>query len=106
MEVNVKIKQRSGTEAIGTQTQPPKLKREIINIITNSQNTKRTYVRSMLIPFKQKTSVVNVVQVYISKLNTEMIDILRQFYFPSTETAGRYRKNLRLPHKGICLSDG
>ena len=47
----------------------------------------------MLISFKQKTSVAKVVQVYISKLNTEMIDSLRQLYFPSTETAGRYRKS-------------
>ena len=34
--------QRSGTEAIRTQLQPSKPKREITNI-TNSQNTKRTY---------------------------------------------------------------
>ena len=34
--------QRSGTEAIITQPQPSKPKREITNI-TNSQNTKRTY---------------------------------------------------------------
>ena len=34
--------QRSGTEAIRTQTQPSKPKREITKI-TNSQNTKRTY---------------------------------------------------------------
>ena len=52
---------------------------------------------SMLISFKQKTSVANVVQVYIFTLNIEMIDKLRQLYFPSTETAGRY-KNIRLPH--------
>ena len=38
----VKSKQRSGTEAIRTQIQPLKPKREI-NKITNSQNTKRTY---------------------------------------------------------------
>ena len=34
--------QRSGTEAIRTQIQTSKPKREITNI-TNSQNTKRTY---------------------------------------------------------------
>ena len=34
--------QRPGTEAIRTQIQPSKPKREI-NIITNCQNTKRTY---------------------------------------------------------------
>ena len=34
--------QRSGTEAIRTQIQPSKPKREIAKI-TNSQNTKRTY---------------------------------------------------------------
>ena len=34
--------QRSGTEAIRTQIQPSKPKREITNI-TNSQNTRRTY---------------------------------------------------------------
>ena len=34
--------------------------------------------------FKQKFSVAKVVQVYISKLNAEMIDILRQLYFSST----------------------
>ena len=33
--------QRSGTEAIRTQLQPSKTKREITNI-TNSQNAKRT----------------------------------------------------------------
>ena len=35
--------QRSGTEAIRTQIQHSKPKREIANI-TNSQNTKRTYM--------------------------------------------------------------
>ena len=38
----VKSMQRSGSEAIRTQLQPLKPKREITNI-TNSQNTKRTY---------------------------------------------------------------
>ena len=38
----VKSMERSETEAIRTQIQPPKSKREISNI-TNSQNTKRTY---------------------------------------------------------------
>ena len=59
---------------------------------------------SILISFKQKTSVAKVVQVYISKLNTEMIDRLRQLYFPSTETAGRYRKISGCHTKGYaCL---
>ena len=40
-ELKVKRIQRSGTEAIKTQFQPSKSKREITNI-TNSQNTKRT----------------------------------------------------------------
>ena len=40
--IQVKRMQRSGTEAIRTQIQPSKPKREITNI-TNSQNTKRTY---------------------------------------------------------------
>ena len=40
--LKVKSMQRSGTEAIRTQIQPSKPKREIIDI-TNSQNTKRTY---------------------------------------------------------------
>ena len=40
--VKVKGMQRSGTEAIRTQLQTSKPKREITNI-TNSQNTKRTY---------------------------------------------------------------
>ena len=40
--VKVKRMQKSGTEAIRTQTQPSKTKREITNI-TNSQNTKRTH---------------------------------------------------------------
>ena len=44
---------------------------------------------SMLISFKQKTSVAKVVKIYISKLNTEMVDRLRQLYFPSTDTAGQ-----------------
>ena len=43
---------------------------------------------SMLISFKQKTSVAKEVQMYILKLNTEMIDIFRQLYFSSTETTG------------------
>ena len=34
--------QRLGTEAVSTQIQPSKPKREITNF-TNSQNTKRTY---------------------------------------------------------------
>ena len=38
-------------------------------------------VVSMLISFKLRTSVAKVVQVYISLLNTEMIDIFRQLYF-------------------------
>ena len=38
----VKCMQRSGTEAIRTQLQPSKPKREITNI-TNSQNTKRAH---------------------------------------------------------------
>ena len=42
MEKKVKSVQRSETEAIGTQIQPSKPKREITKI-TNSQNTKRTY---------------------------------------------------------------
>ena len=45
----------------------------------------------MLISFKQKTSAAKVVQVYISKLNTEMIDKLRQLNNPNTEAATRYR---------------
>ena len=40
--LRVKSMQRSGTEAIRTQIQPSKPKREITNI-TNRQNTKRTY---------------------------------------------------------------
>ena len=40
--IKVKCMQRSGTEAIRTQLQPSKPKREISNI-RNSQNTKRTY---------------------------------------------------------------
>ena len=42
----------------------------------------------MLISFKQKNYAAKVVQVYISKLNTEMIDRMRQLRSPSTETAG------------------
>ena len=61
---------------------------------------------SMLISFKQNTSVAKVVQVYISKLNVEMIDILRKLYFPSAETAGRYRKISGCHIKGCaCLMD-
>ena len=46
------------------------------------------YEVNMLICFKQKVTAAKVVQVYISKLNTEIIDILRQLKSPSTETAG------------------
>ena len=42
MSLKVNSLQGSGNEAIRTQIQPPKPKREITNI-TNSQNTKRTY---------------------------------------------------------------
>ena len=42
VRIKVKNMQRSGTEAIRTQIQPSKPKREITKI-TNSQNTKRTY---------------------------------------------------------------
>ena len=41
-KIIVKSMQRSGTEAIRTQLQPSKPKREITNI-TSRQNTKRTY---------------------------------------------------------------
>ena len=44
---------------------------------------------NLLISFKQRTSAAKVVQVYLSKLNTEMIDRLRQLKRPSTETEGR-----------------
>ena len=40
--IKVRSMQRLGTEAIRTQLQPSKPKREITNI-TNSQNTKKTY---------------------------------------------------------------
>ena len=40
----VKIMQRAGAEAIRTQLQPSKQKREITSI-TNGENTKRTYVQ-------------------------------------------------------------
>ena len=42
--------QRSGSEAIRTQIQPLKPKREITQI-TNSQNTKRTYMVNRLIRY-------------------------------------------------------
>ena len=58
----------------------------------------------MLISFKQKTYAAKVVQVFISKLNTEMIDRLRQLQGPSIETAGRYRKITGCHTKGYaCL---
>ena len=40
----------------------------------------------MLISFKKKASAAKLLQVYISKLNTEMIDRLRYLKDPSTET--------------------
>ena len=46
----------------------------------------------MLISFKQNTFAKKVVPMYISKLSKEMIDILRQLYFPRIETTSRYRK--------------
>ena len=49
----VKSMQRSGTEAIRTQLQPSKLKREITNI-TNSQNTKITYGQPSGQPFPKR----------------------------------------------------
>ena len=59
---------------------------------------------NMLISFKQKTSAAKVVQVYISKLNTEMIVRLRQLNNPNTEAATRYRKISDCPTKGYaCL---
>ena len=52
------------------------------------------YIKAnMLISFRYKICAAKVVQVYISKLNTEMIGRLRQLNSPSTETAGRYRKS-------------
>ena len=60
----------------------------------------------MLISFKQKTSVAKVVLVYISKLNTEMIGILRQHNFPTKETISRDRKISGCYTKGYaCLMD-
>ena len=60
---------------------------------------------SMLIYFKKKSSTEKSVPVYIFSLNTEMIDRLRQLYFPSTaETAGKYRKISDCHRKGYaCL---
>ena len=59
----------------------------------------------MLISFKKKTSVAKVVQVYISKLNAEMIDrLIKPYFFPSTERAVRYRKISGCHTKGYaCL---
>ena len=48
--------QRSGTEAIRTQIQPSKQKREITKI-TNSQNTKRTYGQPSKVAYKVLTGV-------------------------------------------------
>ena len=61
----------------------------------------------MLISIRQKISTAKVVQVYNSKLNTEMIDNLRQLKSPSIDYfVTKIRKKFRLSHKGICLSDG
>ena len=58
----------------------------------------------MLSSFKQKTPATKVVQLYISKLNSEMIDILRKLKSPSTEVASRYRKISGCHTKGYaCL---
>ena len=48
---------------------------------------------NMLISFKQKTPAIKVVQVYISKLNIEMTDILRQPYFPRLEIQAETEKS-------------
>ena len=57
---NLKVKsmQRSETEAIRTQIQPSKPKREITNI-KNSQNTKRTYDQPSGQLFPQRLSLSN-----------------------------------------------
>ena len=57
----------------------------------------------MLISFKQKASAAKVVQVYISKPNTVMIEI-KTAKCPSTETTGRNRKISGCHTKGYaCL---
>ena len=61
---------------------------------------------NMFISSKQMTYVATVVQVYISKLNTDMIDRLRQLKQSLYYDIRPIQKNLRLPHKGTCLSDG
>ena len=47
---------------------------------------------NILISFKQKLSAAKEVQLYISELNTEIIDGLKQHKYTSTETADQYRK--------------
>ena len=59
---------------------------------------------NMFISFKQKTLVAKVVKMHISKLNTEIINRLRQLYFPSNETADQYREILGCHSQGYaCL---
>ena len=58
--MKVKSMQRTGTEAIRTQIQPSKPKREITKIIImNSQNTKRTYDQPSEQLFPKRWSLSN-----------------------------------------------
>ena len=65
--------QRSGSEAIRTQIEPSKPKREITNI-TNSQNTKRTYgqPREHLFPKRWPLSNRNRTK---NNINTHMLNV-------------------------------
>ena len=84
MVEDVKCMQRSGTEAIRTQIQPSKPKREITNI-TNSQNTKRTYGQpsEQLFPKKWPLSNQNRTK---NDINTHKVKRHRNF---DTKTGNR-----------------
>ena len=82
--------QRSGTEAIITQIQPSKPKREITKL-TNSQNTKRTYGQpsEQLFPKRWPLNNPNGTK---NKLNTRMVKPVL------SEITILFNTNARLPY--------
>ena len=94
----VKRMQRSGTEAIRTQIQPSKPKREITNI-TYSQNTKRTYGQpsERLFPKRWPFSNRNRIKTNMNthKVNHRLRDGSLQTSSSRDDSSGTFRSKFR-----------
>ena len=85
-----KIMQKSGTEAIRTQLQPSKPKREITNI-TNSQNTNRTYCQPSEQLFPNRCYVLSK-----NKYKKSQYFCMKINFFTSV-------KNCSVLHRRVCV---